>query len=179
MSEYLKPEHPSYGCGQAWFLLAVKNHRGPGLCRLLLVEAQSEAAVAFVERVADDGRVSDTASVMAVFRSCDSVGIRSDLAEEVGFADFANDIVDRARVDRDPLAVRAYREATSGSPSVSPPPGPAKAGAGRNYEEVMSILKNLGFGDAAPAALARLGDIESMPVRDALQAAIDICREGT
>lgn len=173
MSEYLKPEHPSYGCEQAWFLLAVRNHRGPGMCRLLLVEAKSAAAVAFVERVADDGRVSETASVMAVFRSCAHVGIRSELTEEVGFADFANDIVDRARVDRDPLAVRAYREATSGNPSAAPPAAPR---AGRNYEEIMPILKSLGFGDRAQAVLAKI-DVESMPVRDALQAAIDACRE--
>lgn len=173
MSKYLKPEHPSYGCDQAWFLYAVKNHRGPGFCRLILVEARNHAAVAFLERVGDDGRVSETVSVMTVHRQCPLIGIRSDMVEEVEFSVFANDIVDRARVDRDPLAVQAYREA--GKPVlavVSSQP----AGQGENYKEVLAVLKNTGFEDRAASVLAGMGDIESRPLGEVVQAAIDLCR---
>ncbi len=175
MSKYLKPEHPSFGCEQAWFLYAVKNHRGPGFCRLILVEAKSHAAVAFLERVGDDGRVSDTVSVMTVHRQCPMIGIRSDLVEEIGFSVFANDIVDRARVDRDPLAVQAYREAGTVSPepvatAVSAP------GPGENYKEALSVLKNVGFEDKAVSVLASMGDVESRPLEEILDTAIELCR---
>jgi hypothetical protein len=176
MSKYLKPEHPSFGCEQAWFLYAVKNHRGPGFCRLVLVEARNHAAVAFLERVADDGQVSDTVSVMTVHRQCPVIGIRSDLVEEVEFSVFANDMVDRARVDRDPLAVQAYREAGRPALAVVPPPAPKPHGQGENYKEVLSVLKNIGFEDRAAGVLASLPDVESRPVEDVLQAAIAACR---
>lgn len=181
MSKYLRPEHPSYAYGQAWFLYAAKNHSGPGFCRLLLVEAKNHAAVAFLERVGDDGRVSGTVSAMAVFRTCPDIGIRSDSTEEVEFSVFANDVVDRARVDRDPLAVQAYREA------VSPPrpslavaklslTSPSVPAVGSNYQEVLSVLNNVGFGEQAPGVLASLGDLESRPVEEVVKEAIDACK---
>lgn len=177
MSKYLRPEHPSYAYGQAWFLYAVKNHSGPGFCRLILVEAESHAAVAFLERVGDDGRVSENVSVMAVFRTCPDIGIRSDSTEEVQFSVFANDMVDRARVDRDQLAVEAYREAVSPSrPAlavVRPSLAPAAA---KNYQEVLSVLNNVGFGEQALRVLASLGDLESLPLEEAVKAAIDACK---
>jgi hypothetical protein len=174
MSKYLKPDHPSFGCEQAWFLYAVKNYRGPGFCRLILVEARNHAAVAFLERVADDGRVSDTVSVMTVHRQCPLIGIRSDSVEEIEFSVFANDIVDRARVDRDPLAVQAYREA--GRPALAVLQPSTARGQGENYKEILSVLKNVGFEDRASAVLAGMGDVESRPLGEALQTAIELCR---
>jgi hypothetical protein len=177
MSKYLQPEHPSSGCGQAWFLYAVRNPRGPGFCRLVLVEAKNHAAVAFLERVGDDGRVSETVSVMTVHRQCPMIGIRSELVEEIEFTVFANDMVDRARVDRDPLAVQAYVEAGRPPPAPAPVPAPAHARQGENYKKIFSVLKEADWEDQAGAVLAGMGDVESRPMGEALQEAVDLCRE--
>ncbi len=181
MSKYLTPEHPSYAYGQAWFLYSVANHGGPGFCRLLLVEAKSHAAVAFLERVGVEGRVSDTVSVMAVLRECPDIGIRTKMTEEVPFEVFANDMVDRRAVERDPLAVQAYREAvTRATLAVTRlAPGPAVPGrppAGKTYQEVLSVLNNVGFAEQAPGIMASLGDVEALPLEDVIKKAIDACK---
>lgn len=147
-SRYLRAGHPSYACHQAWFLYAMENHRGPGFCRLILVEAKNHAAVSFLERVTDDGRVSKTCALMAVLRDSTSVGIRSDMTEEVDFPAFANDIVDRSRVDRDPLAAEAYREAVAAKPADIAPgdrhstPSPSHE---RNHDLAVAALVELGY----------------------------------
>jgi len=155
------PGHPSFDTDQAWFLYAAANPRGPGFCRLLLVEAKSRPAVAFLERVSDGGRVSSTVSLMTVHRQCPVIGIRSELVEEIPFDVFANDIVERSRVDRDPLAVQAYREAMSAVQA----PTASQAAVGSTYKEALSVLRNV-FPEAgeAEAILARLGDVEGREV---------------
>lgn len=189
MSKYLQPEHPSYAVDQAWFLFAVSNPRGPGFCRLLLVEAKNHAAVSFLERVGVDGKVSPTVSLMSVHRQCDMIGIRSDLLDEVEFPVFATDMVERHRVERDPLAVQAYLEATAPEKPelkvVKPLPPPARPTAqspspvrssGQNHKKIVEVLGELGFQEVATSVLNNLGDVETMPLGEALQAAVDACR---
>lgn len=177
-SRYLTPDHPSHGCDQAWFIFAVRSHQGPGFGRLVLVEAKSHAAVSFLERVCALGEdeqgpagVSGTCELMSVHRQCPSIGIRSDLVEEVAFGDFALDLVDRERVERDRLAYEALQEAL-GSPvrpdaPVSPAPEePAGADVERKRENAVSALVGLGVSRAvAGARLKRLGSrIGPMPL---------------
>lgn len=196
MSKYLTPEHPSHSCEQAWFLYAVTSPRHPGFGRLLLVEAKSHAAVAFLERVsADEGRVSQTCVLMTVHRQCPSIGIRSDLAEEVLFADFANHMVDRKRVERDPLAVQAYREAVSPAPRALPPAAPRPAlpkapqaqaavrrpspDRGSLYQDALAALTSpdLGFKRArAEAALDSLGDLTGKTLAEVVASGLRACK---
>lgn len=166
--------HPSHDCDQAWFLFAVDNHRGPGFCRLLLVEAKSHAAVAFLEHAAgEDQRVSPTCRLMTVHRQCPTIGIRSDLAEEVPLRDFAADIVDRARIAgaaRDALA-----EALSAGGA---PPAPAAAArddaaAESDRESVLSALVNLGYPKAS--AVQRLRPHTDKAGRIPLEDLLTLC----
>ncbi len=177
MSRYLKPEHPSYSTKQAWFVYAVTSHRGPGFCRLILVEAPNHAAVSFLERVSCDGGVSPTCHLMTVHRGAD-VGIRSDLAEEISFSDFANDMVDRQLVDRDALAREAYAEAVS--PPRALPPRPKKAeptARGNVYQGVLAALGELGYKRGqAEAMMESLGNVEGRPLADVLKAALQASR---
>jgi len=192
MSKYLTPQHPSYRCDQAWFLYAVTSPRHPGFGRLLLVEAKSHAAVAFLERVSSEGRVSETCVLMTVHRQCPSIGIRSDMAEEVPFADFANHMVDRQLVERDKLAVQAYREAVAAPPRAlpqapaaprpparKPSPAPAKAAPSSLYQDALDALTgpDLGFKRArAESALASLGDLAGMSLPEVIAAALRACK---
>ena len=176
MSKYLKSEHPSYKTDQAWFLFAVLNPKGSGFGRLLLVEALNHAAVSFIERViSDDGRASNTCELMSVHRQCPSVAIRSDKIEEVSFIDFALDMVDRAKIDRDPLAVEAFKEATGETrktpvPPLAPSmrktpsnpvtkPVPVPRQDMKKYEDAMAALTGLGF--KRPQAAAMLKPLEN------------------
>jgi hypothetical protein len=187
MSKYLKSEHPSYKTDQAWFLFAVLNPKGSGFGRLLLVEALNHAAVSFIERVvSDDGKASSTCELMSVHRQCPSVAIRSDKIEEVLFRDFALDMVDRAKIDRDPLAVEAFKEAVGETrktpvppaapstrkplnPVVKPIPVPQKDMV--KYENVMAALVNLGYKKAQAAAMLKpLEDsLSSMTLEQAIR----------
>jgi hypothetical protein len=198
MSKYLTPEHPSHSCDQAWFLFAVTSPRHPGFGRLLLVEAKNHAAVSFLERIsADGGRVSQTCVLMTVHRQCQTIGIRSDLAEEVLFSDFANHMVDRKLVERDELAVKAYREAVAGaaaglsvpSPSLPAPPRVQKASSlstvrkapdrGPLYQDALAALTSpdLGFKKArAEAALDSLGDLNGMSLSEVVAAGLRACK---
>jgi|WetSurMetagenome_2_1015567.scaffolds.fasta_scaffold354297_2 hypothetical protein len=176
MSKYLKPEHPSYGTDQAWFLFAVLNPKGSGFGRLLLVEALNHAAVSFIERVvSDDGRASSTCELMSVHRQCPSVAIRSDKIEEVPFKDFALDMVDRTKIDRDPLAIEAFKEATGeirktpvppmapsmrktpSNPVMKPVPVPQQDM--KKYEDAMAALTELGY--KRPQAASMLKPLEN------------------
>lgn len=178
MSKYLKPEHPSYKTDQAWFLFAVLNPKGSGFGRLLLVEALNHAAVSFIERViSDDGRASNTCELMSVHRQCPSVAIRSNKIEEVSFRDFALDMVDRVKIDRDPLAVEAFKEAVGGIkktpvPPVAPSmrktlsnpvmesvPIPVPQQDKKKYEDAMAALTGLGF--KKPQAISMLKPLEN------------------
>lgn len=169
-SKYLKPGHPSHDCDQAWFMFAMKNHRGPGFCRVILVEAKNHAAVAFIERiVSDDVRASATCELLTVHRQCPTIGIRSDMADEVSFDDFACDIVDREKVDRDPLALRAYQEAVSAAPS-SPAAPQAK---GEVYALALAALADLGFKKPqAESMMAKAGPTEGRALEDVVRAAL-------
>lgn len=186
MSKYLRPDHPSYDCGQAWFMFAMKNHRGEGFCRVILVEAKNHAAVSFIERIVSDSiAVSPTCELLTVLRQCPDIGIRSNMADEVPFDDFACDIVDRAKVDRDPLALQAYKEATSApSPAPaarkSPAPLPARktpAPNGETYNLAIATLADLGFKrPQAESMLSKIGEVEGRTIEDVIRAALRACR---
>jgi hypothetical protein len=97
----LKPEHPSYGCDQAWFVFGVVNPRGD-ITRVLIVEAKNTWAVQTLERVSSkDNRVNNYCELMTVGRKCSSLGTRSDRAVEVSYIDFILDIVDPSRLIED------------------------------------------------------------------------------
>lgn len=166
MSRYLHPSHPSHDCRQAWFVYAVKDHRGPGFCRLILVEAKGHAAVAFLEIVSADGRASETCELMSVHRGSE-VGLRSALAEEVSLRDFAEDMVSPDRLSE--VAVSAYGEAVApGPPHVAP-----GATEGPVYQTALAGLVELGYKkERAKQMLAGVADVERMSPSDALQAAL-------
>lgn len=175
-SRYLKSGHPSHDCDQAWFMFAMKNHRGPGFCRVILVEAKSHAAVAFVERVvSDDNRASATCELLTAHRQCPTIGIRSDMAEEVSFDDFACDIVDREKVDRDPLAMQAYQEAISAVPSPR-----ASSPGGENRALAVAALADLGFKKPqAESMVAKAGPTEGRSLEDIVRAALRASKSPT
>lgn len=173
-SKYLRPGHPSHDCEQAWFMFAMKNHRGPGFGRVILVEAKSHAAVAFIERIVSDSvMASETCELLTVHRQCPSIGIRSDMADEVQFDDFACDIVDRAKVDRDPLALQAYKEATS-APAPRRTPVPKR---GERHDLAMAALADLGFKrPQAESMLSKVEDVEGRTFEDVIRAALRTCK---
>ena len=97
----LQPNHPSYGCDQAWFVFGVLNPSG-NITRVLIVEAKNTWAVQTLERVAgNDNKVNDHCELMTVGRNCSSIGTRSDKAVEVSYIDFILDIVEPGRLLED------------------------------------------------------------------------------
>ncbi len=111
---FLSHRHPSHDCAQAWFVFAVLNPGGPGFCRMLLVEAKNQAAVQTLELlVAKDGRVSRTCELMTVHRDCGTIGMRSDLAEEVPFHEFVADMVEYERLASTPGATDSFQDAVT------------------------------------------------------------------
>ncbi len=102
-------DHPSFGCQQAWFLFSVTPPGMRGAGRLLLVEAKNVWAVQTLERLTNsDNTVSRTCNLVAVFRNCDDVGIRSDLMDEISYVDFVIDMVDMDRLLSDSLSSSGF-----------------------------------------------------------------------
>ena len=108
--QLLDENHPSFGVDQAWFLFSVQAPDG-AVRRLLTVEARGCAAVATLEYVlARDGKVSDRCSVLAVYRRCSDVGMRSELVDETSYVDFMLDVVDPDRLLADPTVATYFVE---------------------------------------------------------------------
>jgi len=108
-NQILPAGHPSIGAQRAVFLFVIgqNNH-------LLSVEATNEWAILCLERLLlVDGRVSDACEVLQVVRGHASVGMRSERADEVPFADFMTDIVDPGRVTADSVVSMAFGRALS------------------------------------------------------------------
>lgn len=109
-ADMIDQHHPSFGCEQAWFTVAVSRPNGPGVTKILLVEAKNAWAVQTIERIAvDGGRISRTCQVLAIHRDCSDVGIRSDLVEEISYVDFMIDIVDPDLLLEDPMTATGFR----------------------------------------------------------------------
>ncbi len=97
----LDKKHPSFGIDQAWFQFAILSEDG-SIRKLMLVEAQRVAAVATLEYIlSKDGWVSSRCQVVAVFRQCPGIGMRSDIIDELSYVDFMLDIVDPDRLMAD------------------------------------------------------------------------------
>lgn len=171
MSRYLTTRHPSHGCKQAYFLFGVRA--GSGFSKMLIVLAENEHAVAFMERlVAADNRVSPTCELLSVHRDCSSIGVRSDMAEEVPFGNFALDMVERSRVTEDPLAYEALQEALrkrAGAPaSRATVPGDAQ----EENPDLLEALKGLGFKAPQAKKLIRDSGASSLPLDEAVKACL-------
>jgi hypothetical protein len=112
--DYLTSDHPSFKCKNAWFMFACKNPNGPGFSKLLLVEAENECAVAAIERlVAVDGYVNPSCELLSVHRQCVSIGIRSDMADQLSYIEFMSDVVEYSRYKNDKLAMEAFQNSLS------------------------------------------------------------------
>lgn len=174
-ADMIGQHHPSFGCVQAWFTVAVSRPNGPGMTKILLVEAKNAWAVQTVERIAvDGGRVSKTCQVLSVHRNCSDVGIRSDLVEEISYVDFMIDIVDPGLLLEDPMTASGFRNSLSeeerihasmklastpvrefipvhavprhqSAPPVVPSPMPVVLDSEPARERLMSGLTGLGF----------------------------------
>jgi hypothetical protein len=117
LSDVVDQTHPSFGCQQAWFTVAVCKPGSPGaITRLLLVEARNEWAVATIERVAasDGGRVSPNSFIVAVHRNCSDVAMRSALVDEIDYVDFMLDLVEPGRILQDAVTATAFRSSLDG-----------------------------------------------------------------
>lgn len=170
-SDVIDQTHPSFGCSQAWFTVAVCRPGSPGaMSRLLLVEAKNAWAVAAIERVAatDGGRVSPTGFIVAVHRECQDVAMRSDLVDEIDYVDFMLDVVEPGRLLEDTIVATAFRLSLSEedrsramlklratTPDMSPDPAPvvrpfqvpapARKDPGPAAERLTCGLVGLGF----------------------------------
>lgn len=165
MSRYLTTSHPSHGCKQAYFLFGLRA--GSGFSKMLIVLAENEHAVAFVERlVASDNRVSPTCELLSVHRDCSSIGARSDMVEEVPFGNFALDMVERSRVTRDPLAYEALQEA------LKKRAGAPAAQAQEENPDLLEALKGLGFKTPQARKLIRESGAASLPIDEAVKACL-------
>lgn len=142
--------HPSFGCGQAWFMFA-KQSNGT-VSRLLLVEAKTPWAVQTLERiVAKDGRAAPDCELLTVHRQCPSIGIRSDFVEEVEYTDFVTDHVELSRLLTDSLSIHAFQQSLTDSDrealavhldNSSLPMEEVDTGV---YEDVTAAMMDLGF----------------------------------
>lgn len=162
--DLLKPSHPSYSCDQAWFLFGMS--KSGGIVRLFLVEARGRAQVHLLERVSAGGAVSPSCRLLAVHRSCQDVGIRSELVEEVALDEFMGSLVaPELRL-----------------PVPSPDDGDSEDGPRRTKEatkaEAMAALTGLGFKkDQAASMIAGVGSgAESMGLEDLVKAALRASR---
>lgn len=160
--DLLKPEHPSYACDQAWFLFGMGK---PGATvRLFLVEASDRSRVHLLERVSEGGSVSPTCVLMAVFRSCPDVGIRSEAVEEISIEDFMDSLVAPER--RVPVPAPEPSKSDPGSKK------PKRSGSVRT--EAMAALVGLGFKkDQAANMISVLGPrVEGMELEELVKAAL-------
>jgi hypothetical protein len=174
--------HPSFGCGQAWFLFAKTDSAGR-MGKLLLVEAKNAWAVQTLERIAADGRVAPDCELLSVHRQCPSIGIRSDRMEEVEYSDFVSDHVELSRVLSDTLSAHSFQSSlTDGdrarlltdrpAPALSAAPA-ALPSASDVSDDVMAALIDLGFKKPqAKRIIDSIPAISGMSVEDALHAAL-------
>jgi hypothetical protein len=195
----LAAAHPSFGASQATFMFAI-SAPGGGIRRVLLVAAKNALAVQFVERlVAADNRVSDNCFLLTVHRETTPIGMRSDLVEEVPYAQFVTDIVDPERVVADPsaevamcmslseeekamveMAIMSRRHLQSSrtdSRAMSLPPAEAAAdrpGASHDRSRLQEALSSLGLKRDQVSTLSREldGRIGREPVEDLVKAAL-------
>lgn len=163
-ASFIGENHPSFGCGQAWFMFAMRV-RG-SITKVLLVNAHNPWAVQCVERIlGEDQKASNTCECLSVFRDC-SIGIRNDSIEEISFMEFMTVIVDKDRYLNDTLTIHAFEEAIKPAPESQqrqvpvprrlppvPPsqsqkkmPEKAKSGQGSpRYTQVLGVLTGLGY----------------------------------
>lgn len=160
--DLLKPEHPSYACDQAWFLFGMRKLGAT--VRLFLVEASGRSQVHLLERLSEGGSVSPTCALMAVFRSCPDVGIRSDAVEEISIEDFVDSLVAPERRVPVPAPEPARAEAV---PKKIKRPGSVRT-------EAMAALVGLGFKkDQAADMISVLGPkVEEMGLEELVKAAL-------
>ncbi len=170
------PGHPSFGCDQAWFLFSKKDRAGR-MVKLILVEAKNAWAVQTMERVVSvDGMASPDCELMTVHRQCPSIGIRSDLVEEVEYSDFFSDHVDLSRVLTDSVTSHALQSSFTDADRLRLAPAPATPFRGPSdvSEDVMAALTDLGYKrPQAKRIVDGLGDsIRDMTLEDALTSAL-------
>ena len=108
----INQDHPAFGTGQALYQFAFSNKDGIG--RLIIVEAKNPWAIFVLEKlIAKNNRVSDKCFVMAIFRECPKVGLKSDLIDEVSYIDFMIDVVDSDLLLSDPVITTAFQNSLS------------------------------------------------------------------
>ena len=198
--QILDRSHPSFGIDQAWFQFAITSPDG-AVRKLLLVEARRPAVVATLEYLLQvDGKVSDLCHVVAVYRQCPGIGMRSDLLDESTYVDFMLDIVDPDRLLADATCAtyfsqsltddeRRYAEAKARARSTveEEPAPPRKSAAPRTAKsrEKESAYEPGGRKDMLFTALTKMGflkppvqkwidsnDVESGTVQNQIRSAL-------
>jgi len=200
-NQILTENHPSYGCEQAIFLFSICDENT--VKRLIFVEANNEMAVQALEIITNaDGLVNQFCELIAVYRNCQDVGIRSNFISVVDYIDFIIDIVDPARIALDEKASLAVMSSFSpedhdemirkigltikqfdsneycGS-TIEPIQKSEKFDpkTSSNYCNVLSMLVNLGYKKTqAKKAVDSLGsNIDQMTLSDAAKTALQEC----
>jgi hypothetical protein len=104
-------DHPSFGCGQAWFVFMRTDRPG-----LTIVGALNHWAVFALERLmVKDSQISKSHVCMAVFRDIREVGFWDDRAENMTYIDFMLNIVGSDRLLSDPVIANAWKQSLSNS----------------------------------------------------------------
>jgi len=107
----VKPNHPSFGHQQAWFLFALTAADG-GMVRLLSVQARNPWAIQTIETMAaGDGKVSSNCELLSVFYEKGSV--RSCRVQEVKYVDFMLDIVDPGYLMQNTVVTTSFEQSLS------------------------------------------------------------------
>jgi hypothetical protein len=110
----LDQNHASFGCDQAYFIFGITKEGDSHLCRLMLVEASNAYAVYTIEKILlNDGKVSKTCYIISVHRDCKSIGIRSDVMQQIRYVDFMIDMVDPGRIVADPTISTSFKNSLS------------------------------------------------------------------